>query len=291
MKCLDLKKSNTLQGGQAADPSTFLAEKLIEEHLRSKGLTEFAFIAPEQDEASETVRSIAVVLFPYFPGRDAEKGNLSLYCQGLDYHVVVPRYLEPIGEALKELIPDLSFHVYADTGPFNDRSLALRAGLGIRGVNQMLIHPKYGSYFFIACMTLSVPLTVKTVPVKESTCLECGRCVKACPGGCLGKESFDYTKCRSYITQKKGTLEPWEEEILQKDDLVFGCDLCQTVCPMNQNVEKTPIKEFTKDRIISLRKEDLAGLSNKTFKEKYPDRAFTWRGPGVIVRNLELLEK
>ena len=91
--------------------------------------------------------------------------------------------------------------------------------------------------------------------------------------------------------QKKGVLEPWEIKILQKDGLVFGCDICQSVCPMNQHVEKTPIPEFTADRIVSLHKEDLEGLSNKTFKEKYPDRAFTWRGPAVILRNLELLEK
>ena len=283
MKCLDLKKSNTLKGGQAADPSVSLARELIGNKLKEKGLNEFAFLQPNQSEASETVRSIVVVLFPYFPGEfpdKEQKGNLSLYCQGLDYHVVVPRYLDPIGEALKEVFPDLEFHVYADTGPFNDRSLALRAGLGIRGLNQMLIHERLGSYFFIACMTLSVPIADKQSAAKESPCLRCGRCVKACPGGCLGKETFDYQRCRSYITQKKGTLEPWEVEILKKDSLVFGCDICQTVCPMNRKAALSEIKEFIESAVP--RVESGCEISG---------RAYEWRGKKVIERNIAILEK
>lgn len=270
-----------------------LVKEMIIKRLEEKGLSSYAFIKPSPLEASDSVQSIVVVLFPYFPGKI--EGNLSLYCQGKDYHEVVPLYLDPIGQEVAafchEAGEDVLFHAYADTGPFNDRSLCLRAGLGIRGLNQMLIHPQYGSYFFIACMTFSLPLEEDAIKGKEETCLMCGKCVEACPGGCLGKERFDFERCRSYLTQKKGELADWEVEILKKDSLVFGCDICQRVCPMNAGVLKTPIPEFTEDRIPSLYKEDLEGLTNKTFKEKYPKRAFTWRGPKVILRNIALLEE
>lgn len=270
------------------------AKDAISQRLKAFKLPAFGIIQPEGGEASETVRSILVVLFPYFAGY--QKGNLSLYCRGLDYHEVVPQYLNPIGEEVKRILgTDFSYHAYADTGPFIDRQLAQRAGLGFVGDNQMLIHEEYGSYFFIGYLTMNAPFSpdIRYKTDMPQECLHCGRCQQACPGQALPikkGEAFKSERCRSGISQKSGELKTWEIAILKKDEIIFGCDLCQTVCPYNQNLELSPLPEFTENCVTSLRKEDLEGLSRKQLMERYPNRAFVWRGPAVLRRNLTLLE-
>ena len=268
-------------------------KKIIQQQLEMEGLDQYAFLKPEQEEMSEEVQSIVVVLFPYYTG--AKEGNLSMYCRGIDYHTVVPKYLNPVGEQLRRELGDtVHCGVYADTGPLRDRYLALRAGLGFIGRNQMMINPKYGSYCFIAYITVNLPLVAdpETNWTHEPRCLNCGACVKNCPGGAMKEEGgFIIERCRSGITQKKGDLEDWELEIFYKDTVIFGCDMCQSVCPHNQGIAVSPIKEFVEERIDTVTMEDLEGLSRKGLQEKYPNRAFTWRGPEVLRRNLRLMEE
>ena len=267
-------------------------KNLIRQQLEKAGLDEYRFLVPEENEKSEEIRSIVVVLFPYYAG--TTEGNLSLYCRGIDYHAVVPKYLNPIGEAvIRELGEDVRFGAYADTGPLKDRYLALRAGLGFVGRNQMLINRKYGSYCFIAYLTFNIPLEPdpEVEWTHEPACLDCGACVRSCPGRAMKEDgSFIPERCRSGITQKKGELEDWELEIFYKDKVIFGCDVCQTVCPHNQGVAISPIKEFVEERIDSLTMDDLEGLTRRQLQAKYPVRAFTWRGPDVLRRNLKLME-
>lgn len=268
-----------------------LGKEIIQKQLEAAGLDAYAFLAPEEEEVSDEIRSIVVVLFPYYAG--TTEGNLSLYCRGLDYHVVVPKYLNAVGEAMQQAFGErLHFGAWADTGPLRDRYLALRAGLGYVGRNQMLINPTYGSYCFIAYLTLNMPLEADA-PVAwthEAQCLNCGACVRSCPGSAMQADgSFIAERCRSGITQKKGKLEDWELEIFYRDTVIFGCDVCQTVCPHNQGVKISPIREFVEDRIDSLTLEDLEGLTKKQLQAKYPNRAFTWRGPEVLRRNLRLM--
>lgn len=273
-----------------------LARTRMEERLAAAGLREYAFLRPGEDLLSPEVQRILVVLFPYLADQYDERANLSLYCRGRDYHALVPRYLDPVGEAAKEVLGDgFSYHAYADTGPYRDRELALQAGLGFIGRSQMLINERYGTYFFIAYLVLSAPVPADKVwerldpGVLEVQCKECGRCSKVCPGKVLPPEgNYDWSRCRSAITQKKGELSEEELRIFYKDRLIFGCDLCQTVCPYNQQAQPSSIPEFTEDRIDFLTLEDLEGLSRKAFLQKYPERAFTWRGPEVLRRNLRL---
>ncbi len=267
--------------------------EMIRQQLEKAGLDEYRFLAPEESERSEEIRSIVVVLFPYYAG--TTEGNLSLYCRGIDYHAVVPKYLNPVGEIIRrEFGEDVCYGAYADTGPLRDRYLALRAGLGFVGRNQMLINRKYGSYCFIAYLTFNIPLEPDS-EVKwthEPSCLGCGACMRRCPGGAMMEDGgFVLERCRSGITQKKGDLEDWELEIFYKDKVIFGCDVCQTVCPHNQGVAISQVKEFVEERIDSLTMEELEGLTRKQLQEKYPNRAFTWRGPEVLRRNLKLMER
>lgn len=233
-------------------------------------------------------KSIIVILFPY--GYKSENSaNIALYARTKDYHKIVHTYLENIIEKLKKIYKKEDFYAIADTSPLADRWLAYQAGLGFFGKNHCLIHPVYGSYFTIGSIltTLSLP------PDKPLTsgCGDCIRCIDVCPGKCLTPGRFNPWQCKSYLTQKKQTLTPAEEEIIKKTPLIFGCDECQKYCPFNEKAKDSPLPEIKQDRISTLTKEELASLSNRGFLKKYREYAFSWRGRPVLLRNLDIIEK
>lgn len=112
----------------------------------------------------------------------------------------------------------------------------------------------------------------------QKTCLQCGRCRRFCPGQALTPERFTWQRCKSYITQKKGDLTAAEAAIVTKNHYIFGCDVCQEVCPHNTAAEPTPLPEFQNDRITRITAEEISHYSNRTFQAAYDDRAWAWRG-------------
>lgn len=228
-------------------------------------------------------KSIIVCLFSYHNG--GKTSNLSFYARGEDYHRVIERKLG----ALCKILEDGGFAAksYCDTGALCDRYLAYLAGLGFFGKNHCLINPDYGSYTFIGYILTDAELEADT-PLEES-CIGCGKCIEACPGGALTNSGLDPEKCVSYLTQKKGELTAAEQIILKKSGSVWGCDICQTVCPHNKSAKLTVIAEFRTSLVEKL-EPDIAE-SNRDFKRKYQDRAFSWRGYGVIKRNLKITEE
>jgi len=123
------------------------------------------------------------------------------------------------------------------------------------------------------------------VPLDKS-CMNCNKCVDCCPTGALS--DWDFTKCLSEITQKKGELSETEQRLIAENGSAFGCDVCQMVCPMNK-FSVTPLKEFRVDLVTKIKKSDLENLSNKEFRQRYSQRAFSWRGKNVLIRNLDIL--
>ena len=95
-------------------------------------------------------------------------------------------------------------------------------------------------------------------------------------------------RCLSHLTQKTGELTPEEAALLSAHPLIWGCDVCQQVCPYNRAAPVTPLPEFRDDLVPALTLPDVAGQTRRQFLERYPGRAFTWRGPGPLQRNLEL---
>ena len=234
--------------------------------------------------ASYDGKSAIVCLFPYFTG--LEDGNLSLYARSLDYHKIIKEKLSCVCDFIHTLAPCADCDIFSDIGPQIDRRLAYDAGLGFYGKNHMLINPDFGSYFFIGYILCDIALEPDS-PMEES-CKGCDRCIKSCVGSAL-VDGFDIEKCASHISQKKGDLTDSEVAILKKSGLIFGCDMCQRVCPHN-NITPKPMKEFTTNLIHSLNIEDIESLSNKEFMRKYHDRAFSWRGRNVLIRNLQLFQ-
>lgn len=233
-----------------------------------------------------TPKSAIVCLFPYYV-EHKDPSNLSRYTWATDYHLVINEYLKKLIEKLQIINTDAQFSIHCDTSPLADRYMAYLAGLGFYGKNNCFISPKWGSYVVIGTILTTLELEPDT-PLTQS-CMECNRCITACLGQCLGHDEFKFDTCKSYLTQKKGELTSEEEHIIAKTPLVFGCDVCQEVCPHNKDISTTPIPEFQSvEPYIDI--DELDSLTNKEFKAKYGHRAFSWRGKKILMRNQEIIE-
>ena len=230
-------------------------------------------------------KTVLAAAFPYYAGE--RPGNLSLYARGEDYHAVVVRRLNTVCEALTEQYPGESFFPSADNSPLPEREAAWLAGIGLRGASGLLILPPYGTYVFLGTILTGAALELpERSPAPD--CPRCGACRAACPAGAMGEGGPDVSRCLSELTQKKGALTGEEEARLKAHPLIWGCDFCQRACPFNAAPALSPLPEFSTDLVDSLENADLEGLTNRTFREKYGGRAFAWRGPGPLRRNLEL---
>lgn len=235
------------------------------------------------------VQSIIVCIFPYQVQEEAT-ANLAKYTYALDYHLLIKEKMEQIGMFLTSRIPDFQYQHFVDTGPLVDRYLAYLAGLGFYGLNNHIITEQYGSYVLIGYMLVNYPFAGDQPLTK--TCLQCGNCQRSCPGqAILGDFNFDPRRCRSYLTQKKDPLTEQEIDIIKKNQLLFGCDICQEVCPHNQGKSLTNLVEFQEKLLPTLQYEEVSSISNKEFIRRYGNRAFSWRGRKLIIRNFEYLKE
>ena len=224
---------------------------------------------------------------------EAEGRNLSLYAVPRDYHGYVKELESTVLPSLREMYPHNRFAFFADHSPIAEVDAAARAGMGVLGLNGLLITPEYGSFLFIGELVTDLDYEsvtgapVPDFPAAPPTCEECGLCLAACPMGC---PSEDKTNCLSALTQKKGELTADEQAAIIAGGLVWGCDACQLACPHNQRViatqADTPIPYFRTDRLI---RADEAVL-NAMDTEAFASRAYSWRGRPVILRNIRLLD-
>lgn len=234
-------------------------------------------------------KSIIVCAFPYYIG-EQKNCNLPKYAFSIDYHILVKKLLDRVGEYLEKNIQDFKYSAHVDTGPLSDRYLAYKAGIGFFGINSHIITEKYGSYVTIGYLITNHEF--KPDSPMDKTCCRCMKCVNSCPGNAIkGDFSIEEIKCRSYITQKKEELTTGDIEILKKGQLIFGCDICQDVCPHNKNVKLSAIDEFYQNIKFDLDYDEIKDMSNKAFIRNFRDRAFAWRGRKVLMRNFEILDK
>ncbi len=234
---------------------------------------------------AEEIRSAVVFLVPYYV--DGEDGNISLYARSGDYHF----YCDALfGRILPEMEARFGgrFLGFADKSPIEENIAAAGAGLGVLGDNYMLINQKYGSFVFIAEILSTIEpeaLGFRGEVAQARGCLHCGACIRACPAQSHGGE------CLSALTQKKGALTPEQEDYIREYGSVWGCDLCQTSCPMTKKAVEngvcTPIDFFKENRISLLTEERLNAMS----KEEFRFRAFSWRGKQTLLRNLALFSE
>lgn len=228
------------------------------------------------EEEIGKVKSVAVFLIPYFAGQKTT--NLSIYAQPRDYHLYLKELSLRLEEYRKKIGAEFSFRGFADSSPLAERDAALSAGLGVMGKNGLLIHPEYGSFFFIGAFFFTEIVMEPTVKKVHQGCMDCGSCERACPTGAILDP--ERKMCLSLISQKKNLTEE-EAALLAKAECKWGCDLCQIACPMNHNVALTPIPFFQRDHISS--------LSSRVIempKGEFLSRAFSWRGREILRRNI-----
>lgn len=226
-------------------------------------------------------KSVIIYLLPYNTG---STDNLSKYAASLDYHLAIASINSGLKQLLLDAFPNAKLKGYGDHSPIDERHAALTAGLGIAGDNGLIISEKYGSYIFIGDMITDIEphLLGATSPMDPGRCIGCGACRAACPTGILRGEGTD---CLSAITQRKGELSDLEMELMRKHNTLWGCDICQDVCPYNKNASLTPVEFFYRERIPRLTREILDGMSDEEFNK----RAFAWRKRKTVERNLEVL--
>lgn len=241
--------------------------------------------------------TVCLMSIPYLVCEDAARQdrNLSLYAVPRDYHLYVKDLEGRLLPALRDAFPHHTFALYADHSPIMEVEAAAKAGLGLMGCNGLLITPKWGSFVFLAevitdadwhTVTGKAENDLPTLPPK--TCMECGKCLRACPAHCA---KGDRSACLSALTQKKSVLTAEEEAVLASHPLVWGCDICQTVCPYNRTViqkkNDTPIPFFREERLVRIDTAAVEGMS----EEDFALRAYAWRGRETVLRNLRLKER
>lgn len=234
-------------------------------------------------------KSVIAILVPYASERPAApKGALSnhiaRYALGDDYHDVLDRILRALEDEIARLAPGTKTWRYVDTGPLSDRSFAAQAGLGWIGKNGMLIHEEHGSYFFIGTLLTSLEDDLHATEVADR-CGACTRCIDACPThAILPNRTVDSELCISYATiEHRGGFS------IDTAGNVFGCDICQEVCPWNAAPPDAHPAFVARDEYRATPVSDLLKFTQADFSSFFRKSAIKRAKLAGMKRNVEAL--
>ncbi len=164
---------------------------------------------------------------------DEPRGVIARYARGRDYHDVIKRRLHRLADELRAEIPGSEFRTVVDSAPVMEREHAARAGVGWVGKHTLVLHPRFGSWFLLGCVLTNVRLTpTPDADLPADHCGTCTRCIDACPTNAITERSVDAARCISYLTiERELPIDP--AFFAPIGDRIFGCDVCQEVCPYN----------------------------------------------------------
>jgi len=238
-------------------------------------------------------KSVVSLIYNYFPSQTqrTDSFKISKYAYGQDYHFVLKQKLKQFLEEIRIQIGEVDGRVFVDSAPVMDKAWAKKAGLGWIGKNSNLIHPKKGSFFFIAELILDLEL-IPDGPIRDY-CGTCTKCIDACPTEAIVKPYVvDGSKCISYLTiELKDEILP-KEFASKMNDWVFGCDICQDVCPWNRFSAPHAEPLFqANEKLLSLSKGDWKDLSDEFFNELFKKSAVKRTKKSGLMRNITFLNE
>lgn len=195
-------------------------------------------------------------------------GKVSRYAWGKDYHLIIWEKTEELISILKTHLPDFNAKEYVDTGPVMDKAWAVKAGLGWMGKHSNIINRNYGSWFFIAEIITNYEFDYNEV--QPDLCGTCTACIDSCPTEAIVEDYVvDANKCISYLTiENKGEIPV---EFKNKfDGWIFGCDVCQDVCPWNKKfAQPTRVYDFHDTPNMSIDPDEILAMTNSQFKKRF----------------------
>ena len=238
-------------------------------------------------------KSVISLAFNYYsPAKQEDKNapKISIYAFGRDYHKVVKKKLKLLFQFLQDEIGDVNGRYFVDSAPVMEKSWAEKSGIGWIGKHSNLISKSQGSYFFLAELILDVPLEYDS-PIKDY-CGTCTKCIDACPTDAITEPYVvDGSKCISYYTIELKNAIP--ENVKGKfENWMFGCDICQMVCPWNKfSIPHNEANFLPKKELLSFKKEDWEKLEVEKFDEIFEGSPIKRTGFKGLKRNIEFVTK
>ncbi len=238
-------------------------------------------------------KSVITLLYNYFPGKEEKPAGgfrVARYAYGKDYHFVIKEKLRTLIEDLNAGIGQFNGRIFVDSAPVMERQWAARSGLGWLGKNTLLINKQFGSYFFIAEAIVDLELEYDG-PIKDY-CGTCTRCLDACPTSAFAAPYLlDASKCISYLTiELKDSIPEMFQD--QYNDWVFGCDVCQEVCPWNRfaKMHQEPQFEMT-EGVRELTENNRSEFTIEAFNQLFKDSPVKRTKLSGLQRNISFIKK
>lgn len=239
-----------------------------------------SYTMPESTQVVSPVKGELPTAKPGPTAKTSLNGRLARFAWGRDYHVLLKEKINALMVNWQQSLGyTVKWNAYVDTGPLPERAVAWRSGLGWYGKNCALINPKLGSWFVLGEILTDIYLEPDQ-PL-QGNCGDCNRCLQACPTGALEEPyRLNAYRCVSYLTQTPGYIPRDLRQAMGRQ--IYGCDLCQQVCPHNLQVNTG------KDREFACAKPDLEQflvLSKQEFNKSYGQTTAGWRGKKLLQRN------
>jgi len=239
-------------------------------------------------------KSIISLAFSYHTEEkqvDPEAPKISSYAYGRDYHKVVKKKLKNLVSLMLEELGDFSCRYFVDSAPVLERDLARNSGIGWIGKNTLLINPKLGSRFFLA--EIFVDFELNYDQAIDDYCGTCTRCIDACPTDAIMEDGYlmDGSRCISYLTIELKADEIPQEFKGKMENWVFGCDICQDVCPWNKFSKKHTIEDFNAPtELLNMSKEDWNQMDEEKFNKLFEGSAVKRTGFSGLKRNINFIK-
>ncbi|MCX6308107.1 MAG: tRNA epoxyqueuosine(34) reductase QueG, partial [Bacteroidia bacterium] len=241
----------------------------------------------------EGCKSLVVVALNYFPSKTpfSTTPKVAKFAYGLDYHPIIRTKLSRLMDKIREQGIQVNGRAFSDSAPIMERYWAVKAGLGWLGNNQNLILPGSGSYFVLGELLIDLELDYST-PMK-SRCGSCTKCHEACPTKAIDGHCLDARRCLSYLTiEKKGSFSEQEAKMVGENDWVFGCDICQEVCPWNRFAKSNSMVELQPtEHFLQLDETKFRKLNATSFQTYFFFFFLERTGLDGLLRNLATKQK